>query len=67
MHAIRWVSIAGAALAMSACASPPLNNADAGSRTACDANRMAQVERDARRTFKEVHWLHCPQVPTPAM
>jgi hypothetical protein len=67
MHATRWIWISAAALATAACASAPLNSADAGTPGACDANRMAQVEHDARRTFKEVHWLHCPQAAVPAM
>jgi hypothetical protein len=67
MHANRWISMSAAALATAACASVPVNSADADTRGACDANRMAQVERDARRTFKEVHWLHCPQAAVPAM
>ena len=60
MLAARSIAMTAAALAVTACASAPLDRADDGA-IACDANRMAQVERDARRTFKEVHWLHCPQ------
>ena len=67
MHANGWISMFAAALVTAACASVPANSADADTRSACDANRMAQVERDARRTFKEVHWLHCPQATAPAM
>ena len=61
MFAPRSLAMAAAALAVVACASAPVDRADGDGVIACDANRMAQVERDARRTFKEVHWLHCPQ------
>jgi len=67
MRTARWISTTATLLALAACAPAPMNRADTDSTSTCDANRMAQVEADARRTFKEVHWLHCPQAAAPAM
>jgi hypothetical protein len=49
------------------CAPALQTRADASERAECDAARMDRVEREARRTFKEVHWLRCPQAAPPAL
>ena len=54
-------------IAASGCASAPLTRAEVDGRVVCNADRMDQVEREARRAFKEVHWIHCPQAVLRAM
>jgi hypothetical protein len=60
---LAWLS--GIAFIDAACA--PVESTRPDTTAMCDAARMDQVEREARRTFKEVHWLRCPQAPAPTM
>jgi hypothetical protein len=61
MKTLRACSIAATLMAVAGCASTPLQKADVDGRIVCNSDKMAQVERDARRHFTEVHWLNCPQ------
>ena len=56
-----------AGLAAAGCAPAPLTKADVDGRIACNADRMDEVERAARRENKEVHWLRCPPAILRAM
>jgi len=49
------------------CAPEPLTRADVDGRVVCNADRMDEVDRAARRENKEVHWLRCPQAILRAM
>jgi hypothetical protein len=55
------LSIAAVAIAVAGCAPAPLTKAEVDGRIVCNVDRMDQVERAARREFKDVHWVHCPQ------
>ena len=57
MIALSFVVVAGV---LTACAPMQLSRADVDGRVVCDADRMDQVERTARRENREVHWLNCP-------
>jgi uncharacterized membrane protein len=54
------LSIIAVAAAVAACAPVQLAKADVDGRIVCNADRMDQVERAARRENREVHWIHCP-------
>ena len=54
------LSIIVVAGAVAACAPVQLAKADVDGRIVCNADRMDQVERAARRENREVHWVHCP-------
>ena len=56
-----------ATIALTGCAVEPMTKADVDGRIVCNAERIDQVERSARRENKEVHWLHCPQAVLRAM
>jgi hypothetical protein len=56
--ALSIVTVAGS---LAACAPAPLTKADVDGQIVCNADRMADVERAARREHKDVRWLHCPQ------
>ena len=49
------------AVALAGCAPAPLTKADVDGRIVCNVDRMDQVERAARREFKEVRWVACPE------
>jgi hypothetical protein len=53
------VVLAGLALVVG-CAPPPLTKAQVDGQIVCNQDAMDQVERAARRTFSELHWVHCP-------
>ena len=53
--------VAGIVVLASGCASAPLTKADIDGRVVCNVDRMDQVERAARRTFAEIHWVNCPR------
>jgi hypothetical protein len=57
MIALSIIAVAGA---VAACAPVQLAKADVDGRIVCNADRMDQVERAARRENREVHWIHCP-------
>ena len=52
---------------VAACAPTTTVRADADDVVACDAAQMDRIEKDARHTFKEVHWLRCPPAPAARM
>jgi hypothetical protein len=54
------LSIIAVAGAVAACAPVQLAKADVDGRVVCNADRMDQVERAARRENREVHWVNCP-------
>jgi uncharacterized membrane protein len=54
------LSIIAVAAAVAACAPVQLAKADVDGRIVCNADRMDQVERAARRENREVHWVNCP-------
>ena len=56
-----------AMVSLAACAPTTTMRADADDVLACDTAQMHRVEKDARRTFKEVHWLRCPPAPAARM
>ena len=55
--------LASIALVTGACA--PVATTQSDVAAGCDTARMDRVERDARRTFKEVYWMRCPQASAP--
>jgi hypothetical protein len=61
MRTLLPLSVVGIVLLLSGCASAPLTKADVDGRVVCNVDRMDQVERAARRTFAEVHWVNCPR------
>jgi hypothetical protein len=61
MNCLPLLSLAAVALAGAGCAPAPLTKADVDGRIVCNVDRMDQVERAARREFKEVRWVACPQ------
>jgi hypothetical protein len=61
MKSLMLLSLAGATILGGGCAPAPLTKADVDGRVVCNVDRMDQVERAARREFKDVHWVHCPQ------
>jgi hypothetical protein len=61
MKSLLPLSLIGAALLLSACASMSMTKADLDGRVVCNVDRMDQVERAARRTFAEIHWVNCPR------
>jgi hypothetical protein len=67
MRSLLLLSIAAVTIVASGCAPAPLTKADVDGRVVCNVDRMDQVERAARRAFKEVHWVHCPQAVLRAM
>lgn len=54
-------------LVLAGCAAAPQTRAEAGSRFACDGEKMDRIDREARRDNKEVRWLRCPQPVRRAM
>ena len=54
------LSIVAVAACVSGCAIPPLTKADVDGKVVCDGDRMAQIERAARRENKQLVWVHCP-------
>jgi hypothetical protein len=58
---LRTLLILGATAALlGACAPAPLTRADVDGTIVCNTEAMDQVERAARRQFKEIHWVNCP-------
>ena len=64
---LRLFVMACAIALVAACAPATMMRADADDLLACDTAQMDRVEKDARRTFKEVHWLRCPPAPAARM
>jgi hypothetical protein len=65
---IRLLVMALAVASVAACApATTTTRADADDVLTCDTAQMDRVEKDARRTFKEVHWLRCPPAPAARM
>ena len=60
MNRILALSIGLASLCAGACAPVTYTKADIDGRIVCNADRMDQIERAARREMKEVHWVNCP-------
>jgi len=60
MKTLLALSIACAATALCGCASTEYTKADLDGRVVCNTDRMDQVDREARREMKEIHWLNCP-------
>ena len=52
--------VAGLVLA-AGCAPVQYTKADIDGLVVCNADRMEQVERAARRSFTEVVWVNCPR------
>ena len=61
MKTLLLLSLLGIGALLTGCAPAPLTKADVDGRVVCNADRMDQVERAARREFKDVIWLHCPE------
>jgi hypothetical protein len=61
MKILAALSIVAVTGALSACAPAPLTKADVDGRIVCNSDRMAEVERAARRENKAVYWVRCPQ------
>ena len=51
--------IAGAVL-VAGCASQPPTDEFIDGLIVCNATAMEKVERQAKRSLKEVRWMHCP-------
>lgn len=60
MKAFGLAALALSIGALAGCAAQPLTRADVDGRIVCDADRMAQLEREARRNNTELHWVRCP-------
>ena len=56
--ALSIVTVAGC---LGACAPAPLTKSDVDGKVVCNSDRMAEVERAARREHKDVYWMKCPQ------
>ena len=67
MRSLSLSLLTAVTIAASGCAPAPLTRADVDGRVVCNADQMDQVEREARRAFKEVHWINCPQAVLRAM
>ena len=65
--AARAVVVASLVTSIAGCAPTMSTHADANVELACDAAQMDRVDKEARRTFKEVHWLRCPSAPASRM
>lgn len=61
MKSLFLLSMVAVTVVGSGCAPAPLTKADVDGRIVCNVDLMDQVERAARREFKEVHWVNCPQ------
>ena len=60
MKALLALAIMVAAMGLAGCAPQPLTRADVDGKIVCNADRMDQVEREARRNNVQVHWVNCP-------
>lgn len=60
MKAFVLATLAMSIVGLAGCAAQPLTRADVDGRIVCDADRMAQLEREARRNNAELHWVRCP-------
>jgi hypothetical protein len=61
MKILAALSIFAVAAMLCACAPAPLTKAGVDGKVVCNSDRMAEIERAARRENKDVHWVHCPQ------
>jgi hypothetical protein len=61
MKTVLAMLVFGIVVLTSGCATAPLSKADVDGRVVCNVDRMDQVERAARRTFAEIHWVNCPR------
>jgi hypothetical protein len=61
MKILTGLSMALVAAGLAACAPAQLTKADVDGKIVCNADRMAQIERAARRENKDVYWVHCPE------
>lgn len=53
--------VVAAGCMMAGCAPQPLTRADVDGKVVCNTDLMDQVERAARRSNTEVHWVNCPR------
>jgi hypothetical protein len=60
MKALLAVGIVVTAMGMMGCAPQPLTKADVDGKIVCNADRMDQVEREARRSNASLVWVNCP-------
>ena len=60
MKALLAVGALIAATGLAGCAPQPLTRADVDGKIVCNADRMEQVERQARHNHAELHWVNCP-------
>ena len=61
MKSVLLVSLAGVTILLSGCAPAPLTKAEVDGMVVCNVDYMDQVERQARREFKQIVWAHCPR------
>jgi hypothetical protein len=61
MKALAAPALLSMLCAVSGCSSAALTRAEVDARLACDVVTMDRIDREARRDFKEVRWLRCPQ------
>ena len=61
MKALLALGVVVVATGLVGCAPQPLTKADVDGKVVCNADRMDQVERDARRNHAELHWINCPK------
>jgi len=60
MKALLAIGVAVAAMGLAGCAPQPLTRADVDGKIVCNADRMDQVERQARHNNAQVQWVNCP-------
>ena len=60
MKALLGVAVAVMAIGLAGCALQPLTRAQVDGKIVCNADRMDQVEREARRANAQLHWVNCP-------
>ena len=60
MKTLLALAVAMMAIGLAGCAPQPLTRADVDGKIVCNADRMDQVERDARRINAQLHWVNCP-------
>ena len=61
MKSAMLISLTGVTILLSGCAPAPLNKADVDGLIVCNVDYMDQVERQARREFRQIVWAHCPR------
>ena len=60
MKTVFVLSLIATSILAAGCATTPPTRANLDGSYVCNADRMAQINREARLEGKQVIWLHCP-------